>query len=64
MQRKCDSIFQIVFSLVHNGQKKTPVHVSISQTIHEVCRSKELIRIFIVWDYVKAMMKLKSFTVT
>ena len=32
--------------MVHNGQKKTPMHVSISQIIHEVCRSKELIQIF------------------
>ena len=43
IQRKCDDIFQIAFSFVHNGQEK---HVSISQTIHEVCRSKELAQIF------------------
>ena len=46
IQRKCDNIFHIVFNLIHNGEKKTPMHVSISQTIHEVCRSKELIQIF------------------
>ena len=28
IQRKCDNIFQIVFNLIHNGEKKTPMHVS------------------------------------
>ena len=46
IQRKCDNNFQISFSLAQNGQKKTPMHVSISQSIHKVCRSKELIQIF------------------
>ena len=46
IKRKCDNIFQIVFNLVHNGKKRTPMHVSIAQAIHDVCRSKQLIQIF------------------
>jgi len=42
-KRKCDNIFQTVFNLVHNGKKKTPMHISIAQTIHDICRSKQLI---------------------
>lgn len=38
--RKCDSIFQIAYTLVHDGRKKTPMHVSTAQAIHEVSRSK------------------------
>ena len=42
--RKCDT-FQIVFNLVHNCRKKVPLNVSISQVIHDKCRSKQLIQI-------------------
>ena len=42
---KYDNIFQIVFNLVQNGEKPTPMHVSLSESIHDVCRSKKLIRI-------------------
>ena len=45
IQRKCDNVFQIIFNIVHNGQKKTPVHVSLSETVHDIYRSKELIQI-------------------
>ena len=45
IQRKCDNIFQIIFNMVHNGQKKTPMHVGLSETVHDICRSKELIQI-------------------
>ena len=44
--RKCDVIFQIIFNLIHNGQRKTPSHTAISQSIHETCKSKTLIQIF------------------
>ena len=44
--RKCDTIFQIVFNLVHNGRKNVPLHIGISQSIHDKCRSKQLIQIF------------------
>ena len=45
IQRKCDNIFQMIFNMVHNGQKKTPMHVGLSETVHDICRSKELIQI-------------------
>ena len=44
--RKCDTIFQIVFNLVHNGRKNVPLHIGISQSIHDKCRSKQLMQIF------------------
>ena len=40
--RTCDTIFQIVFNLVHNCGKKDPLNVSISQVIHDKCRSKTI----------------------
>ena len=38
-------LFQIFFTAIHNGQKKTPLHVSLCETIHDTCRSKKLIQI-------------------
>ena len=35
----------MIFNMVHNGQKKTPVHVGLSETVYDICRSKELIQI-------------------
>ena len=35
----------MIFNMVHNGQKKTPVHVCLSETVHDICCSKELIQI-------------------
>ena len=43
--RKSYAIFQQIYYLVHNGTKKTPLHVSIAQSIHNECRSKKLIKI-------------------
>ena len=45
IMRKCDTIFQIVFNIVHNGQNKTPLHVSLSEAIHGACKSKKPIKI-------------------
>ena len=45
MIRKCDTIFQIVFNLVHGCSKKVPLHISISQGIHDKSRLKQLIQI-------------------
>ena len=44
--RKCDTIFQIVCKMVHNGRKKVPIYIGISQSIHEEYRSKQLIQVF------------------
>ena len=49
IKRKCDVFFQIIFNLIHNGQRKTPFHTAfstISQSIHDTCKSKKLIQIF------------------
>ena len=48
--RKCDTIFQIIYYLVHNGKKKTPFHLSLCESIHDTCRSKELITIMNILD--------------
>ena len=44
-QRKCDSIFQIVHYIVHNGKKHNPLHVSLAEVLHNDLRSKLLIGI-------------------
>ena len=43
--RKSYVIFQQIYYFVHSGTKKTPLHVSIAQSIHNECRSKKLIKI-------------------
>ena len=43
--RKCYTIFKIVCDLVHNGQKKTPLHLSLWECVHDTCESKKLIQI-------------------
>ena len=45
IKRKTDVLFQIFFAAIHNGQKKTRLHVSLCETIHDTCRSKKLIQI-------------------
>ena len=49
IKRKSDVIFQIFYTAIHNSQKKTPLHVSLCETIacvkHDICRSKKLIHI-------------------
>ena len=45
LKRKCDTIFQQILYLIRNGPKKTPLHVSLAQSIHDKCRSKQLIQI-------------------
>ena len=46
VKRKCKVVFQIVYNLIHNGQRKTPLHTVISQSIHDTCESKSLIQMF------------------
>ena len=38
-------MFQMVFYLIHNGKKKTPLHVALSVLIHDSSRSKKVIQI-------------------
>ena len=37
IKRKCDNIFQIIFNMIHSGGKRTPMHVSSAQTVHDTC---------------------------
>ena len=46
IRRKCDVIFQIVVNIINDGQHKTPLHTAIAQSIHDTCKSKNLIQIF------------------
>ena len=45
IMRKCDTIYQTIYFLVQNEKKKTPLHLSLCESIHDTCRSKELITI-------------------
>ena len=38
-------IFQIICYIIHNGKQKTPFHISLTEAIHDTCRSKTLIQI-------------------
>ena len=42
---KTDLIFPIIFNLIHNVKRKTPMHVTLSEAIYDTCLSKKLIRI-------------------
>ena len=46
IRRKCDVIFQVIFNIINAGQRKTPLHTAIAQSIHDTCKSKNLIQIF------------------
>ena len=43
--RKSYVISQLIYYFLHNGIKKTPLRVSIAQSIHNECRSKKLITV-------------------
>lgn len=46
LHRKCDTIFQIFHYMLHNGNVRTPFHISCAELIHDTCRSKILLQIF------------------
>ena len=54
--QKCDTIFEIIYYLVHNGKKKNLLHLTLCKSIHDTCRSKKLIaimnriRLFVGYD--------------
>ena len=43
IQRKCGTVFQILYYLVQNTTKVSPTSVWIGETVHDVTRSKKLI---------------------
>ena len=45
MIRKGDTIFQIMFNLLHSCRKKISFRISIPSGIHDKCRLKQLIQI-------------------
>ena len=46
IERQWELVFQIAYNLIHNGQRKTPLHTILSQSIHDTCKSKSSIRMF------------------
>lgn len=45
IKRKCDMIFQTIFYVLHNGRKKKPIHITLAESVHDKCRSKQLIQV-------------------
>ena len=41
--RKMRALHQIMYFNVHNGSKRTPLHILNAQSIHDKCNSRELI---------------------
>ena len=46
IQRKCDTIFQIVYNMVHDSRKVSPLSILLSESLHDLTKSKKLIEIF------------------
>ena len=46
MRRKCDTIFQIVYNMVHDSSKVSPLSILVSESLHDLTKSKKLIEIF------------------
>lgn len=42
-KRKYNTIFQIVYNLIHNSIKVSPQSVIIAETVHDLTRSKKLV---------------------
>ena len=40
---KVKSLYQMVYYILHNGKKKTPLHVMMEHHIYEKCKSREVI---------------------
>ena len=43
LRRKSDTVFQIMYTLIHNSTKIPPLHVFVAETIHDISRSKRLV---------------------
>ncbi len=42
-ERKLLSLYQIMYYIIHNGKKRTPLHIMNAESIHTACRSRTLI---------------------
>ena len=60
LMARLDSLFQILFFIVHNDLKPTPMHVNLVQTIHNLTRSKELIEILNTLGFCFGYKKMKN----
>ena len=45
-QRICDTVFQIIYKMIHRNRKRTPLTTALSQANHDVSRSRHLIDLF------------------
>ena len=45
-RRKMVALFQTFYYVIHNGHKRTPMHIMNAQAIHETCKSSTLIQSF------------------
>ena len=45
IQRKCDTIFQIIHYVIYNGKKHNPFHVGLAELFHDDSRAKLVIEI-------------------
>ena len=45
-RRKANSLFQIMYFMLHNGCKRTPMHIMNSEAIYDACKSATLITSF------------------
>ena len=43
---KIKSLFQLIYYNIHNGKKKTPLHIMNSKAIYQKCKSRELLTSF------------------
>lgn len=51
--RKILSVYQVMFYIVNNGRKRTPLHMLNSEAIYNACRSKTLIfAIIVIWLHI------------
>ena len=46
IERTYEVVFQIVYNLIHNDQRKGTLHTVNLQSIHDTCKSKSLIQMF------------------
>ena len=45
IQRKCDTIFQIIHYVIHNGKKHNPFHTGLAELFHDDSSAKFVIKI-------------------
>ena len=46
MKKRVLALYQIIFYILNNGRKRTPLHMMNSEAIYNACRSKTLISSF------------------